>query len=117
MTKKNFSADLAQSCAQAFLPGNFEAKGLDAMAAQERIINYHHRMLTIRTIAAYVTAVIFACIGAVLIVWAPEARNVAANLAAAAMLTLAAGIAGFSHFKAKAPGVDIQASSTPARSN
>jgi hypothetical protein len=84
--------------------------------AHERIVNYYNKMNAIRTIAPYVVSVVFAIVGALLILLAPESRSTAANFAAAALLVLAMGIAGFTRFHAKAPGLDINAEKS-ARSN
>jgi hypothetical protein len=48
-------------------------------------------------------------VSAALILFAPEHRTVAANIAAGAFLVLAAGLAGFTRFKASAPGLKIDA--------
>jgi hypothetical protein len=79
------------------------------MDAQVSIVNHHNTMATIRIAAPYGAAVGFAAIAATLIVFAPESRTVAANIVAAALLVSAIGIAGFTRFSAKLPGMQIQA--------
>lgn len=89
--------------------GQYQAHGPEAMSAQTEIIADTNRAVTTRTLAAYGASVVFALISGALIVFAPESRTAAANLVAGAFLVLAVGIAGFTRFKAKAPGLDIEA--------
>ena len=96
-------------CAQQFDLGRFEAHGAEAMAAQVEILKEHNRNRTIQSVAGYAASVGFAAISAVLILFAPADRVIAADLVAAAFLALAVGLAGFTRFKAKAPGVEMSA--------
>lgn len=95
-------------CWQQFGFGSFEAHGVKAMETQAEILGNYNRAVTIRTIAAYGTSVVFALISAALIVFASEHRETAANLVAGAFLVLAVGIAGFTRFKAKTPAIEIE---------
>ena len=94
-------------CFQAFGPDHFHAEGDGAMQAQTEIVTNHLKMQTIRSLAAYGIAAFFAVVSAAIVVFAPETREVAANLFAGAFLVLALGIAGFTRFSARAPGVEI----------
>lgn len=98
---------ICPSCQSALDRTQFEAHGAEAMKAQESIVNNHNKHSTIRALVPYAASVAFAAIGAQLIIFAPESRETAANLAAAALLVVAMGIAGFTHFKAKAPGLEV----------
>jgi len=98
-------------CAQIFVDSRFEAHGGEAMTAQTEIVQYHLRMAMIRTVAAYSISAIFAIIAAMIVIFAPESRGVAANLFAGAFLVLALGIAGFTRFLVKAPGLEISGTS------
>ena len=97
-------------CGQYLDGSKFHASGSEAMVVQERIVTYHTKMATVRAIAAYSVSVVFVIVSALPIALAPESRSVAANTVAGALLILAAGIAGFTRFHAKAPGLDIDAS-------
>jgi hypothetical protein len=94
-------------CGQWVHGARFEAAGSEAMDVQERIVKYHEKMLTIRMISCYAISTVFALIGAILILFAPAHREIAANIVAAALFVSAVGIAGFTHFKAKGAGFDI----------
>ena len=94
-------------CGQTFEDRSFYARGEEAMEPQVAIVNYYHKMATLRAIAAYAVSAIFAIIAGALILFAPESRVVAANIIAGAFLVLAAGIAGFTRLKASAPGIKI----------
>lgn len=96
-------------CAQTLSDAHFVAHGADAMLAQTEIVIYHQRMATIRAVAAYGTAIVFAIIAAVIVVFAPESRSTAANIFATAFLVMSAGIAGYTRFSAKVPGMEIKA--------
>jgi hypothetical protein len=89
--------------------GEFEASGTEAMATQESIVKYHAKMTMLRGVAPYFASVAFAVTAAVLIIYAPESRSTAANIAATALLVLAIGIAGFTRFSAKLPGMSLKA--------
>jgi hypothetical protein len=104
-------------CAQRFDDREFYAHGDDAMAAQVAIVNYYHKMATLRAIASYGASAVFACVAAALIVFAPENRTVGANVVAGAFVILAAGIAGFTRFRAKAPGLDVSGDQARPKSN
>lgn len=98
-----------QFCTAGASTHEFRAEGEGAMAAQTAIVNQYSRMAAIRAAAPYAASVLFVAIAALLIVFAPESRTVAANMAAAALMILAAGIAGYTRFAAKAPGLEIGA--------
>src|SRR5262249_12614250 len=93
------------SCDNPIGRDGIRASGAEAMGAQERIVNYHNKMLMVRVVAPYGTSVAFAIIAALLIIFAPESRTVAANTVASIFVVLALGIAGFTRFSAKLPGV------------
>jgi hypothetical protein len=96
-------------CHQAFAFGEFKASGDGAMEAHSKILGEYNRAVTSRAIAAYAAAVAFAIVSAATILFAPQDRTVAANIIAGAFMALAMGIAGFTRFKAKAPGIEIDA--------
>jgi hypothetical protein len=88
------------------------------MIIQERIISDNNKMVTIRAFAPYLASVAFAAISALLIMFAPTGREVAANIVAASLLVMAMGIAGFTRFSANLPGMKIEggaAASAPKR--
>jgi hypothetical protein len=85
------------------------AHGADAMGPHERILIHRQKMAMISTATAYAAAVSFAVIAVSLILFAPESRVLAADIAAATLLVLAAGIGGFTRLSAKMPGSEIRA--------
>lgn len=87
------------------------------VAAHEKIVGLQIRAATTRLAVPYAASVAFAVIAALLIAFAPESRSVAAYIGAAALLLLAAGIAGFTRFFAKAPGFQIGADRGDLNSN
>jgi len=95
-------------CEQKFGGAQFSAAGQAAMEAQTKIITDYNRAITMRTLASYATSIGFACISAVLIMFAPEQRTMAANIVAGAFLVMAAGLAGFARLKASAPGLSLE---------
>jgi hypothetical protein len=78
------------------------------MDAQVKFVTYQSKMFTTRVLASYGVSAVFAIIGAALIIFAPASREVAANVTSTALLVLAFGIAGFTRFKAKAPGLAVE---------
>jgi hypothetical protein len=96
------------ACAQIFGGDEFHATGEAAMVIQERIISDNNKMVTIRAFAPYLASVAFATISALLIMFAPNGRELAANIVAASLLVLAAGIAGFTRFSANLPGIRVE---------
>ncbi|MEM5406352.1 hypothetical protein, partial [Paraburkholderia unamae] len=52
---------------------------------------------------------IFAIIAAIIVVFAPASRTTAANIFSAAFMVMASGIAGYTRFAAKAPGIEVAA--------
>ncbi|WP_439476948.1 hypothetical protein [Brevundimonas sp.] len=84
------------------------AEGSEALQAQERLILHQDRTHTLRTIASYAVSAIFAVLAASMIMWAPGNRELAANIAAGALLILAAGIAGVTRFRVTAPAFSIE---------
>lgn len=71
---------------------------------------YLARMETVRSAFSYLASVCFMVIASWLIMYAPRGREVAADVISAALLLLAAGIAGFTSFFAKLPeGIEIKA--------
>lgn len=103
-------------CGQNFADGVFFAHGTEAMKHQVAIVNYHHKMEAIKNAVGYGCSALFIAVSSLLIGFAPESRTTAANLVAGALLVIAAGIAGFTRLRAKAPGIDIAASGR-SRSN
>jgi hypothetical protein len=85
------------------------AHGSDALGPHERIMIHRQRMAMIGVTAAYTAAVAFAAVAAALIIFASESRALAANIVAATLLILAAGIAGYTRVSAKLPGSEILA--------
>lgn len=110
MAKAGTGGNLVQcpSCAQIFDGGRFQAGGAGAIDAQVQIVTYQSKMFTIRVVASYGVSALFAMIGSALIIFAPPSREVAANVTSSALLVLAMGMAGFTRFKAKAPGLAIE---------
>ena len=94
------------------IEGNtFRASGDAAtMAAHERLVIHHNKMMVIREAVPYGAAVAFALIAALLIIFAPESRNVAANIVAGALFALACSIAGYTRFSAKVAGMKFEGS-------
>lgn len=90
--------------------GESHATGVEAMETQAEIVKFQVRMFTIRTLASYGVAVAFAVIGAVLILFAPATREVATNIVAGLFIVFSMGIAGYTRFGLKAPGIAINAS-------
>lgn len=86
----------------------FKAEGKEAIQIQEGMIRYVNKMWTIRTVSSYATSVAFSVIGAALIIYAPESRGLAATIVAAGLFAMALGIAGYTHFSARFPGVRIE---------
>lgn len=86
-----------------------ESALVEQMLSREResTTNYAVRMFTIRTLAAYGVSSVFAVVAAALIIFAPESRTTAANLVAAAFVVLSLGIAGYSRFGIKGPGISV----------
>lgn len=71
---------------------------------------HRQKMAMLTVIAAYTASVFFAAIATALIVYAPESRILAANIGAATLLVLAAGIAGFTRLQARFFGAEVRAS-------
>ena len=79
------------------------------MEFPERIVHYHNKIMRMRVIVPYAASVSFALISALLIIYAPESRSTTANIVAGGLLVLAVGVAGFTRFFAKPPGMEIKA--------
>ena len=79
------------------------------MSVHERIVRHHENMSAVRTVAGYTASVGSAAIAAGLIMYAPAAREVAANIVAGALLLQSAGVAGFTTLRARAPGIQLEA--------
>jgi hypothetical protein len=86
------------------------SSGREAVAAHERIMLAAMRNSMVMKIALYGLAAFLVIGCAVLIVFAPAGRTVAVNIVSVALLTIAAGAAGFATFKVKAPGIYASAS-------
>ena len=99
-------------CNQTFSTESFQAYGEGAMEAQSRIVLGHIKASMIRTVAAYATSSLFAVTSALIVIFAPASRATAADIFAGGFLTLAVGIAGFTHFRFKASGIELGASTT-----
>ncbi|WP_145750995.1 hypothetical protein [Nitrospirillum amazonense] len=84
------------------------------MSAQENLVKNYNSHITARIVAPYAASVLFASIAASLIIFAPQSRETAANFSAAALLVVALGIAGFTRFRAKAPGIELSGERTAA---
>ena len=69
-------------------------------------------MATIRAVVAYVVAAVSAIVAGLLIVFAPEGRDVAANVVAGAFAVLAAGIVGFTWLRVSFPAFRVDAKSS-----
>jgi hypothetical protein len=111
------SMDVGIPCLpNSLLSDTFRARGAEAIKIQESIINYSNKMWMIRTVSSYGASVAFALISALLIIWAPDSRTVAADIVAAALLLLAAGLAGYTRFAAKLPG-GMEMTAASERSN
>src|SRR5579863_7421871 len=78
-------------CGQIFGDRQFYADGEGAMESQVEIVNYYHRMATYRVIGSYAVSSVFAIIGGILILFAPDSRVWAANIVAGTFVILAAG--------------------------
>jgi hypothetical protein len=94
----------------------FVARSAEAMKTQTEIVNYHNKMAMIRVVAPYGASVAFAMIAALLIIFAPDSRTTAANTVAGVFVVLALGIAGFTRFSAKLPGLEFKGD-RPSKSN
>jgi hypothetical protein len=86
---------------------------IEQAISRERVAIHSARMFTIRTLSAYGVSSVFAIVGAALIIFAPESRETAANIVAAAFIVLALGIAGYSRFGVSAPGIEVSGEGKP----
>ena len=91
------------------------AEGVEALEAQERLISLQDKTHTLRTMSSYAISAVFAALAFSLIMWAPAIREAAANIAAGSFLILAAGIAGFTRFRASAPTISIEGGRSEGR--
>jgi hypothetical protein len=90
----------------------FHTRDIEAVTLQEGIIKYTNKMWTIRTVSSYATSIMFSLIGMVLILFAPNSRQTAATIIAGSLFVVAVGIAGYTRFSARVPGIVMQGERT-----
>jgi hypothetical protein len=63
------------------------------------------RQYTKRVALSYATSIALALVATAIIMFAPESRNLAANISAITLVVLAAGVVGFTVVEASLPGI------------
>ncbi len=91
--------------------GNFDgsASGEEAVKAQAEVLIAYMRGRLILKLGFYILAAIFVIVAALLVVFAPNGRETATSIVAAALFALAVGSAGFGTFSIKTPLVSAEA--------
>ncbi|WP_182593065.1 hypothetical protein [Methylobacterium fujisawaense] len=98
------------TCSQAYDGAVFHANGIEAMPAQTEILKEHIRSSTAVKISQNIVAALLVLSAIACVILAPQGREVAASIVAAAVLFVGAGIAGIANFNIKLPLVNMAAS-------
>lgn len=89
----------------------FGPEDANIVEAHAKIVSQHIRSQTQMRLGLYALAAFFMLAAATLVVFAPDGRQTSTIVIAAALVIVAAGIAGFASLRLSAPGVEIGAGS------
>ena len=85
------------------------SSGKEAVQAQAQILLADIKSKTMQKLGLYVLAAVFLVGAALLVVFAPDGRQVVSSIIAFGLVAVAAGSAGYARFSVKVPGASIDA--------